>query len=93
MDKHPVALLLDRWPSRRDVHSDATAADESLDMVAVHRWFQRCSVPAKYWQALLAGSRRRGLGITSDDFVAAHCPPQPLDTQEAQARAAERGAA
>jgi hypothetical protein len=69
---HPVTNLLKRWPSRQAVHDDARAADDALDIVAVHRWYQRGSVPSRYWQALLAGAARRNMSVTADDFIAAH---------------------
>ncbi len=60
---HPIISILSRWPSRRAVYEDALTADPDLDMVAVHRWFQRGSVPSKYDVALLQGADRRGIGL------------------------------
>lgn len=74
MQEHPVTKLLSNWPTRQAVHEDARTADADLDMIAVHRWFQRGSIPARYWQALIDGARRRSLEIGADDFVAAHAP-------------------
>lgn len=63
--------ILELWPDRVAVWEDARAADEALALIAVHRWFQRRSVPARYWGALLAGARRRGLPVTAEDIVMA----------------------
>lgn len=68
----PVITLLERWPSRQAVYADAIAADPDLDQVAVHRWFQRGSIPVKYWSALIEGSRGRDNPVTADDLIAAH---------------------
>ena len=72
MSDHPVIAILQKWPDRRSVWEDARAADDALAVVAVHRWFQRGSVPAKFWQALLDGAARRGVRVTADDVVRAH---------------------
>lgn len=72
MQEHPVTKLLSNWPTRQAVHEDARAADADLEMVAVHRWFQRGSVPSRYWRALLDGAAARGLSVIAEDFVAAH---------------------
>lgn len=70
--ENPVVKILSMWPDRQAVYTDAVAADPSLNMVAVHRWFQRASVPPKYWSALIAGARRRNIDLTADDVVLAH---------------------
>lgn len=68
----PVTQLLEKWPSRRAVLEDAQAGDPDLDFVAVHRWFQRGSVPGRHWAALAAGAKRRRLGVSIHDFAFAH---------------------
>lgn len=70
--ENPVVKILSMWPDRQAVYADAVAADPSLNMVAVHRWFQRGSVPAKYWSALIAGAKRREIDLSADDVVLAH---------------------
>jgi hypothetical protein len=82
--ENPVTKLLNLWPDRQSVYADAVDADPSLNMVAVHRWFQRGSVPAKYWSALISGAQRREINLTADDVVLAH---------SMQRDNAERGAA
>jgi hypothetical protein len=72
MQENPVTKILNEWPSRQAVHDDARAADDAIDIVAVHRWHQRGSIPARYWQALLAGAERRNLAVTASDLIAAH---------------------
>jgi hypothetical protein len=76
MTKNAVTLILSEWPERAAVHSDACAADAELDLVAVHRWFQRGAVPVKYWSALIEGARRRGIGLDADRLLAAHSTTQ-----------------
>jgi len=68
----PVTQLLGLWPDRKAVHEDARAADPDLDLIAVHRWHSRQSVPAKYWQALIDGGKARGLKVSAERFVNAH---------------------
>jgi hypothetical protein len=68
----PVTAILEKWPSRRAVLEDARAADPNLDIVAVHRWFQRGSVPPRHWVALMAGAAARGLPVSVHDMASAH---------------------
>lgn len=68
---HPITEILSRWPSRRDVYEDAKAANPDLDMVAVHRWFKRGSLPSKYDAALIQGADRRGFGLHAMELVRA----------------------
>jgi hypothetical protein len=72
MQEHPVTQILNLWPTRQAVLEDVRAASPEIDMVAVHRWFQRGSVPARYWRALLEGAAKRGIAATADDLAAAH---------------------
>lgn len=72
MSEHPVITILSRWPSRRELHEDARAADPKLDLVAVHRWFTRESVNPRHWPALVDGATRRGFGLTVDELMRAH---------------------
>jgi hypothetical protein len=76
MLEHPVISLLSRWPSRQAVCEDARAADPNLDPVAVHRWFQRRSVPSRYWAALMDGAARRAIALSADEIVRAHSDVQ-----------------
>lgn len=76
MDTHPVITLLSRWPDRRSVHTDAATYNPELDIVAVHRWFARQSVPSQYWLGLIEGAKRRGIPASADDFAIAHSPYQ-----------------
>lgn len=74
--KKSVVEILCKWPDRQAVHEDASRADTSLNMVAVHRWFQRGNVPAKYWSALMDGAKRRGIAVTAEDIVSASAVTQ-----------------
>lgn len=74
---HPVLEILNRWPDRQAVFEDVKRDDPEIDMIAVHRWFQRCSVPPSRWRALLHGARRRGIYLIADELIEAHAP-QPL---------------
>ena len=71
---HPVKTLLEKCGSRQEVLADARAVDADLDLVAVHRWHQRGSVPPKYWLALVDGARKRRAKVRVDDFAHAHTP-------------------
>lgn len=68
----PVTKLLKHWPDRQAIHTDATAADARLDLIAVHRWFQRKSIPVKYWPALIEGGRKRGFDVSAESLLSAH---------------------
>jgi hypothetical protein len=71
-DTHTVTTILEQWPSRQAVLEDARAARPDLDLFAVHRWHQRGSIPSRYWAALIAGAKRRGVKIGINDLAEAH---------------------
>jgi hypothetical protein len=72
MQKSRVIQILSLWPDRRSVHEDAAKARADLQMVAVHRWFGRGSIPSEYWSALLLGARARRIKLTAQDLADAH---------------------
>ena len=78
-----VLDLLAQWPDRNAVFEDARAADPALKIVAVHRWFQRGSVPSKFWAALVAGAGRRGLSVSADHLMHAHAANDAPYTERA----------
>ncbi|MGZ9811546.1 hypothetical protein ACXN5S_13865 [Pseudoroseicyclus sp. H15] len=90
MSDRDVIALLEMWPDRQAILADARAANPSLGLVAIHRWFQRRSVPSAYWSVLIAGSGRRGLDVTADDLANAHArqPDAPTLTDFRGERAA-----
>ena len=101
-NKITISDILNRWPSRRAVHEDALSADPSLEMIAVHRWFQRGSLPPRFDAALLEGAGRRGIGLHPQEFAKAraggfgeHAPADGGATRPDQGNAAsaaqERG--
>lgn len=80
MMKQTVQDLLAKWPDRSAVFDDARCADQSLKMIAVHRWFQRGSISSKYWAALVAGAERRRLGVSAEALMHAHAANTDLET-------------
>jgi len=56
--QHPITNILARWPSRQ-----ALADDTGVALMAVHRWHQRQSIPAKYDAALLDAASRRNIPL------------------------------
>ena len=70
----PVKTLLSKCGSRQEVLADARTVDPDLDLVAVHRWHQRGSIPPKYWLAIVSGAKRRGNAVSVDDLAKAHAP-------------------
>ena len=87
---HPITLILKRWPSRQDVYEDALAANPKLGMVAVHRWFQRGSLPAKYDGALLDGAERRGIGLHHRELIKARAVHTDRNGHASRARQERR---
>lgn len=67
MTQAPTILdILKRWPSRRAVLEDVNAArpqERKLEMVAIHRWFQRGSVPPEHDAALIDGASKRNIAL------------------------------
>jgi len=67
-----IKTLLEKCGSRRDLLADAQAVNPDLDLYAVHRWFQRGSVPARYWLSIVEGARNRGAQVSLDQIAKAH---------------------
>lgn len=67
-----VSEILSDWPSRSEVLKDAQEENADLDLVAVHRWAKRESIPSRYWWALAVGAKARGLGVTTEMLARAH---------------------
>lgn len=72
MQKSSVTQILHKWPSRRAIFEDARKGNPALDMVAVHRWFKRESVPVAHWDALAEGATQRNISVSVHDFMVAH---------------------
>lgn len=66
MSKATVSEILARWPSRRDVASDA-----QVKPIAVYRWEKRGRIPGHHFGRLLDGARHRGIDLTAEELVAA----------------------
>jgi hypothetical protein len=63
--------IIKRWPSRQAMADDCSVTGSPVDLFAVHRWFQRSSIPGKHDSRLLQGAARRGFALTADELVAA----------------------
>lgn len=74
MKANTIKDLLARWPNRSAVLQDALVEHPDLELVAVHRWAQRNTIPPKYWSSLIKGASARDIGLTADELVAAHAP-------------------
>lgn len=72
MEPRTVKDLFQRWPNRSAVLEDVVVSSPDLELVAVHRWAQRNAIPPKYWAAIIAGARRRGIALTADQLVKIH---------------------
>ena len=61
--------VIDLWPSK-----EAMASDVSSRAAAVSKWWQRDSIPADKWSAILSTDCARKAGLTSDALtvLAAH---------------------
>jgi hypothetical protein len=53
--------VIELWPSK-----EAMALDVSSRASTVSKWWQRDSIPADRWSAVLSTDRARGAGLTSD---------------------------
>lgn len=67
-----VAEIISRWPTRRDLHADCKAVKPDVDLYAIHRWYQRGSINAHFWRAMLDGAKARGISLTADELIDAH---------------------
>lgn len=64
--KHPVQEIIERWPSRRALCDDINAGlpeGRRIDLVAVHRWHQRKSIPGQYDGLILASASMREIPL------------------------------
>ncbi|MER5173366.1 hypothetical protein [Thioclava kandeliae] len=66
-----IIEILERWPSRRALLEDARVLRPDIELVAVHRWFQRGVIPGAYDIALLHGAGRRGIELTPQELLSA----------------------
>ena len=62
----PTQQIIKRWPSRQEL-----AGDIGVDLFAVHRWFQRSSIPAKHDIAILDAASRRNIPLNWRELMEA----------------------
>ena len=67
---HPILSILHKWPSRQTL-----ADDLGLDVIVVHRWHQRASIPAKYDTRLLDAASRRNIPLLWRELMEARSAP------------------
>ena len=84
MTKNLAQKIIERWPSRA-----ALAADVGRQVVVVHRWYQRGSIPARYFATMLAAAEERGIPVTWRDLLETH---RPRDDQYVHGAAAQQPA-
>lgn len=68
----PVKTLLEKCGTRQEILADVQRKFPQTDLYAVHRWFQRDSVPGKYWGLIVAGAQSRGCKVDLRDMATAH---------------------
>lgn len=66
-DISSIKLLIDRWPSRKDL-----AADIGVSLDRVHKWAQTESIPARFHARILRAATLREIAISADDLVRLH---------------------
>lgn len=96
MTQHSVEAILSKWPSRQAVLEDARVGAPDLDLMAVHRMFQRKSIAPRHWAALAAGAARRGVPLSVEEIAAAHAKaPEQVGhaLQNGERRATRKGRA
>lgn len=69
----PVAILT-RWPTRQ-----AIADDTGRNIVTVHSWFRRRSIPSEMDVVLVEGAARRGFVVTFEELARARAPEHQVD--------------
>jgi hypothetical protein len=70
-------LIIELWPSR-----EAMAADIGAGASAVSKWWQRDSVPAEWWSAILMTDVAVSVGLNAETltFLAARVPADEART-------------
>jgi len=66
MSEHPIQKIIERWPNRQ-----ALADDAGVDLFAVHRWYQRKSIPARYDMTILDAASRRNIALNWRELMEA----------------------
>lgn len=66
MSEHPIQKIIERWPNRQSLADDA-----GVDLFAVHRWYQRKSIPARHDMALLDAASRRNISLNWRELMEA----------------------
>ena len=56
--KHPFQDIIDRWPTQA-----VMAEDAGVKPIAVYRWYERKSIPAKHDAALIDAASRRNIPL------------------------------
>lgn len=56
--------VIDLWPSKKDL-----ASEIGVTLAVVTKWWQRYSIPAERWSAILSTSVARDAGLTSDKLT------------------------
>lgn len=67
--------IIDLWSSREDM-----AAETGAGASAVSKWWQRDSVPAEWWSAILATERAAGNGVTAE-LLTALAAREPIEVR------------
>lgn len=64
--------VIELWPSK-----EALASDVAARAPTVSKWWQRDSIPAERWSAILSTDKARSGGVTSETLIelaARECP-------------------
>jgi hypothetical protein len=80
--------VIDLWPSREAMAADLAVGSSSV----VSKWWQRDSIPAEWWAAVLATEKARESGLTAEVLTvlaSRESPERRSDANSAPAEAAE----
>ena len=72
--------VIELWPSK-----EAAAADLGANSWTVSKWWQRKSIPAEWWAAVLATDKVRTAGVTAEALTSFAAREVAEDDAEARA--------
>lgn len=70
--KHPAQLIIERWPNRRTLCDDINQRvpeSRKIELVAVHRWHQRKSIPGEYDAVILDAASDRNIPLNWRELI------------------------